>query len=217
MDPTKIQQFRSKALNMGHNLGAVNNFLVRKLSERIASSQSQQANPSISGGLPQISAFQNLGNGIMNTILPMAAKITQQFGNRSNVERFSGGVNYGTDFAIPTGTKVALPPGQWEVVEAFAKARAAGPNNPQRGANRGYGNSVLVKNKETGEKLRFSHLSRVGAQSGQTLKGGSLIGLSGATGNVAGRTGQHLDLEYYNQKGKAADVLRSVYAKYLGR
>lgn len=191
----RINNFRQKAIETGYHPVLVEAFIRAKTS---------QAGDVLS----------DLGEGV-SKILPMAAQITQKFGNRSAVERFSKGVNYGTDFAIPTGTKVALPPGEWEVLDSFAKATASGPKNKQLGINRGYGNSILVRNKTTGEKLRFSHLSRVGARKGQTLQGGAVIGLSGATGNVAGRTGQHLDLEYYNSMGKIADVLRSRYARTL--
>lgn len=139
--------------------------------------------------------------------------ITQGFGNRNAIERFSGGVNYGTDFGVPTGTKVALPAGSWEVVEAFGGADNNGfiGNN----ANRGYGNSVLVKNTKTGEMLRFSHLSRASVQPGSVVKGGSVIGLSGNSGNT---TGAHLDLEYYTPQGQLSDVMRTPYGRsYSGK
>ena len=141
--------------------------------------------------------------------------ITQTFGQRSGVEKYSGGVNYGTDFAVPRGTQAKLPKGNWQVVEAFNKATIGGANNAQGGINRGYGNSVLVRNKDTGEMLRFSHLRPGGVfvNEGQVLEGGQVIGETGATGNTAGRTGQHLDLEFYDKTGKLADVLRTPYYK----
>lgn len=77
-----------------------------------------------------------------------------------------------------------------------------------------YGNSILVQNTETGEKLRYSHLSVVAVGKGDVLDTGSFIGKSGATGNT---TGAHLDLEYYDKNGKLADVMRSAYGKhYVG-
>ena len=170
------------------------------------SSQSRSSSPSSSGGSSQQGS---------SGLLAKRGPITQYFGQRSNVEKYSRGVNYGTDFAVPTGTKVSTPPGKWKVVEAFTGARAQGPNNPQQGINRGYGNSVLLQNIDTGEKLRMSHLSQVGVQPGSVVPGGSVIGMTGATGNVAGRTGQHLDLEYYNHQGKVNDFMRSPYAQYL--
>ena len=156
--------------------------------------------------------------GGQNSLLNGQAVVTQEFGNRSGVEKYSGGINYGTDFAVPRGTKVAAPPGEWEVVEAFNGAKVEGPRNKQGGINRGYGNSVLIQNKQTGEKMRMSHL-RVGGvnvKPGQVVKGGTVLGETGASGNTAGRTGQHLDLEYYDSKGKIANVRTSPYRRFLG-
>ena len=70
----------------------------------------------------------------------------------------------------------------------------------------------MVKNKETGEKLRFSHLNRADVRQGESLKGGTVIGLSGSTGNSSG---PHLDLEYYNSRGQISDFMRSPYSGYL--
>lgn len=155
--------------------------------------------------------------GDQQSVLGSKPIMGTQFGVRQGADKYSGGVNYGTDLIVPTGTPVAVPPGEWKVVEAFNKAGAEGPNNRDGGANRGYGNSVLVQNAQTGEKLRMSHLTRGGVmvKPGQTIKGGSIIGKSGATGNTAGRTGQHLDLEYYNKGGKIADVMKSPYGRFI--
>lgn len=137
--------------------------------------------------------------------------VTQKFGNRSKVERYSGGVNRGTDFGVAKGTPIAVPEGRWKIIEVYDKATEEGPNNRQGGINKGYGNSIVVKNLDTGEKMRFSHLSKVNTKSG-IVEGGTVVGLSGATGNVAGKTGQHLDLEYFDSKGKLRDVMASRYA-----
>jgi len=150
-------------------------------------------------------------------ILAKRGPITQRFGQKSKYDIYSKGINWGTDFAVPTGTRVSLPNGQWKVVESFSGAKAQGPNNRQRGANRGYGNSVLVENTETNERLRFSHLSQVieGLEKGMSARGGTTVGFSGATGNVAGKTGQHLDVEYYKKRGVLADITKSSYARQL--
>ena len=140
-----------------------------------------------------------------NAFLPTAARITQQFGIKSPYDVFSGGVNTGTDFAVPTGTPVVVPTGRWRVVSAFNQAQGKGfiGNN----TNNGYGNSVMVQNMDSGERLRLSHLSQVGVRPGDII-GGGVVGLSGATGNV---TGPHLDVEYYDRKGKLGDPLKSPY------
>lgn len=143
------------------------------------------------------------------SIIPTSTPVTQPYGNYNpSVEVFSGGRNTGADFGTKIGTPVTLPAGQWRVVDAFDKAQRGyiGDNEDS-----GYGNSVVVQNAKTGDKLRFSHLSQVDVQPGQTVTGGT-IGRTGATGNV---TGPHLDLEYTNPNGQMGDVLQSPYKRYL--
>jgi murein DD-endopeptidase MepM/ murein hydrolase activator NlpD len=78
--------------------------------------------------------------------------------------------------------------------------------------NQGYGNTVLIRNADTGEKIRTSHLSQINVQPGQKVKTGEVLGLSGATGNV---TGPHTDVEYRNKLGVLADILNTAYGKQL--
>jgi murein DD-endopeptidase MepM/ murein hydrolase activator NlpD len=152
------------------------------------------------------SAFQNFGNEAINRaghILSQAGPLTQAFGNYNpSVEKYSGGINYGADIGVPVSTKVALPEGRWQVIDA----------NASGGMNSGYGNSIYVQNLETGEKLRFSHLSKVGVNKGDIVSGGRVVAETGATGNV---TGPHLDLEYRNPQGQLADVMSSRYGAQL--
>lgn len=147
-----------------------------------------------------------------SSILGTKAPITQAFGNYNpNIEVFSkSGVNSGTDFGVGEGTPVAVPDGQWKVLQTYDKAQGKGYIGNKE--NSGYGNSVLVQNPATGEKLRLSHLSQVGVKEGDVIEGGSIIGASGSTGNV---TGAHLDLEFFNALGQLADILQSSYAKGL--
>lgn len=144
------------------------------------------------------------------SILPGKFTVTKGFGQKNSADVFSGGINYGTDFSAKVGTEVAVPPGQWEVVKAYSQAIKKGfiGNNE----NQGYGNSVLLRNTKTGEMMRFSHLSEVGVNPGQVLSGNQVFAKTGDTGNV---TGPHLDLEYYNQNGKIADIFSSPYRKAL--
>jgi murein DD-endopeptidase MepM/ murein hydrolase activator NlpD len=136
-----------------------------------------------------------------NNILSQLGPITQAFGVKSALEKYSGGVHYGTDFGVPEGTKVATPGGSWTVVEAG------------EGFNKGYGDSVLIQNEDTGETLRFSHLSKIlGLQPGQKLSGGQVFGLTGSTGNS---TGPHLDLEYKDKSGKYGDIMKTLYGRAL--
>lgn len=153
-----------------------------------------------------------MGGGSPAFVLGMQnPKVTQAFGNYNpKVEKFSKGVNYGTDFSVPKNTPITLPTGQWKVVESFNKASTPGyiGNN----TNRGYGNSVLVQNLQTGEKMRFSHLNKAAVGQGQIVQGGTMIGLSGSTGNSSG---PHVDVEYYDNRGKIQNVLASRYSPFI--
>lgn len=158
-------------------------------------------------------ALERAQQGKQSTILSGAGRISQRFGNvNPAVEVFSrGGVNNGTDIAAGVGTRVALPPGQWKILEAYGGDTKTGRIGNK--SNKGYGNSVFAQNVQTGEKMRFSHLSNVDVNPYDVVDGGTVIGATGATGNV---TGPHLDLEYYDKTGKYADILKSLYAQYLG-
>lgn len=142
-----------------------------------------------------------------SAVLSESGRITQRFGQKSKFDVFSGGVNYGTDIAVPEGTTVAAPPGDWEVVDVFDGASNKGFIGNK--VNSGYGNSVLIRNQETGEMIRMSHLSPgINLKSGQKLAGGQVFARTGSSGNV---TGAHLDAEFYNSKGKLSDIERSPY------
>ena len=150
-------------------------------------------------------------NVSQSTIVPKAAPITEHFGqNQPGVEVFSHGFTSGTGIGVPVGTPVATPPGDWKVVDTNTSAKQNGFIGDSDGS--GWGNYVLVENKDTGEQLRYSHLSDVGVANGDTISGNKVIGLSGQSGNV---TGPHLNLEYVNQKGEPADVLQSQYAPFI--
>lgn len=128
--------------------------------------------------------------------------ITQGFGNYNpSVELSQSGINYGTDLRAGVGTPIIVPDGNWKVVESYSGADGG------RYANSGYGNSITVRNLDTNEQLKFSHLSATAVKAGETLTGG-IIGLSGATGNTYGA---HLDVEYRDSSGKLSDVSKSKY------
>jgi murein DD-endopeptidase MepM/ murein hydrolase activator NlpD len=143
------------------------------------------------------------------------AAVNNEFGTRSGA-LYGNSFHRGIDIPVPRGTKVSVPDGSWVVVNAFGGATAEGPNNSQRNINNRYGNSIVVMNEKTGEKLRFSHLMPGGVlvKPGQKLTGGNVVGMTGATGNVAGATGNHLDLEYYDSKGNLKSARQSPYANY---
>lgn len=138
-------------------------------------------------------------------VIPTDTKVTQSFGNRNPIERFSNGINRGTDFSVKVNTPLSVPAGDWMVAESFNGASGGGVGNS---SNRGYGNSVVLVNRMTGERIRYSHLNSVNAKPGQLVKSGDVIAYSGSTGNS---TGPHLDVEYYNSQGQLSNILSSKY------
>lgn len=145
------------------------------------------------------------------TIIPNAAPLTETFGQiQPNIEVFSKGVTTGTGIGVKTGTPLATPPGKWKVVSSFDKAPQKGYIG--NGSGDGWGNNIVVQNQETGESLRYSHLSEVNVAQGDSLDGNRVIGLSGQSGNT---TGDHLNLQYIDPNGTPGDVLQSSYARYL--
>lgn len=146
-----------------------------------------------------------------DAILDTPGPVTENFGQwQPQNEVFSKGVTNGIGVGVKVGTKAAVPPGKWKVVDSYAGD--AQPGYIGNGTNQGYGNSVLVENKDTGERLRYSHLMKNFTQKDQELDGNTIIGETGATGNV---TGPHLNLEYYGSDGKLGDALQSPYARYI--
>lgn len=138
-------------------------------------------------------------------------KITGKYGAQygAGVEANKSGMNQGVDLAVPVGTPVAIPEGAtWKVISTATGVKGG---NLKDYKNTPYGNSIMVENTATGERLRMSHLSEVKVKNGDTLDGGTIVGASGQTGNTSG---PHLDLEYYNAKGQIGDALASTYGKF---
>ncbi len=106
---------------------------------------------------------------------PVGGVLTQQFHASHN----------GLDFGIPVGTPV--------VSTMDGQVIYAGWND------QGYGNLVIVDN--GAYRTYYAHLSEIPVQVGQMVNAGSVIGLSGNTGNS---TGPHLHYEI-RVNGKAID------------
>jgi murein DD-endopeptidase MepM/ murein hydrolase activator NlpD len=88
----------------------------------------------------------------------------------------------GIDFGVPIGTKVQAT--------MSGKVIYAGWND------QGYGNLVIVENGPY--RTYFAHLSQVPVKLGQEVTAGSVVGISGSTGNS---TGPHVHYEVrYNLK-----------------
>jgi murein DD-endopeptidase MepM/ murein hydrolase activator NlpD len=98
--------------------------------------------------------------------MPIAGTLTQSY--------HSG--HQGLDFGAPEGTPVQST--------MSGKVIYAGWND------QGYGNLVIVENDD--RQTYYGHLSEITVENGQELKAGTVIGLSGNTGNS---TGPHLHYE----------------------
>jgi murein DD-endopeptidase MepM/ murein hydrolase activator NlpD len=200
-----LDEFKKKALEQGIDENIVNQYLNNRMSQSIVSQPTNITTAPVPLGYqPNIQQIPPGRGANISLTSARGIPITQQFGNY-NPALYRGinksMRNTGVDLRLPEGSPVTLPPGQWQVVEA------------NRGYNRGYGNSILVKNSQTGETLRFSHLSKMpNLRRGQTISGGGVIALTGKTGHA---TGPHLDLEYRNPQGQLANALTSPYGRYF--
>lgn len=137
---------------------------------------------------------------------------------RANQPYLGGRINAGTDFAGQAGKPVFVPEGEWEVTAARNDVKSRRPEDFSEAQNFGWGNSVEAVNKQTGEKIRLSHMqygSVPDLKPGQVLKGGEQIGAIGNTGNTHGKSGNHLDAEYYDSNGRRQDIASSKLAASL--
>lgn len=129
--------------------------------------------------------------------------VTQVF-NNPNTELYSSnngneGRHRGTDYATQVGTQIAAPPeGNWKVDYAGWD-------------DSGWGNTIKIKNADTGETMRYSHLSRIDVKPGQVVSGRQI----GLTGNSGKSTGEHLDLEYMDGNGRLGDVTKTRWNRYM--
>jgi len=210
--PVTIAEFRRKAREQGIPDKAIDN-VARRVARFAEPEPEPEPEPFSLGQVPLANdpnrfdlrpgPLQNAPQNITNTSA-QGVPITQQFGN-FNPGLYRGinrsGRNTGVDFGLPEGSPVTLPEGNWEVTDTG------------RGWNSGFGNSIMVKNIQTGESLRFSHLSKMApVKRGQRIGGKTTIALTGSTGNV---TGPHLDLEYRNKSGVLGNILTSRYGRFF--
>ena len=113
---------------------------------------------------------------------PAAGTMTSPYGFRLNSWRPD--IHHGVDISMPVGSTVkAMKSG---VVE-FAGVQA------------GYGNVVVLRHGSW--TTVYAHLSELKVRTGAKVDGGSVIGLSGMSGNASG---PHLHFEV-SRKGQSAD------------
>ncbi|QPP07206.1 M23 family metallopeptidase [Streptomyces bathyalis] len=130
---------------------------------------------------------------------PVSGKYELSAGFGNSGDRWSH-KHSGQDFAVPTGTPV-------KAVHSGTVVKA-GPNGAGDGSS--YGNAVVIKHKN-GTYSQYAHLSKLKVKSGQHVKTGQKIGLSGSTGNSSG---PHLHFEIrstpdYGSGKEPVQVMRS--------
>lgn len=103
-------------------------------------------------------------------------RMSSGFGGRKAPTKGASTNHKGIDWAVPVGTAVYA---------------SSGGTVTKAGWGSGYGNVVYIKHPD-GRETRYGHLSKVLVSSGQTVKQGQKIALSGNTGRS---TGPHLHFE----------------------
>lgn len=124
-------------------------------------------------------------------------RITQYFGKTVDSKRlYTSGTHNGVDFGVPTGTKV----------KSVANGVVIGTGNTDlaRGCY-SYGGWILVRH-NNGLTSLYAHLSGIGVQTGNQVKAGETIGISGNTGYS---TGPHLHLTLFASDGVEVGTYRS--------
>ena len=103
-------------------------------------------------------------------------RITSRFGRRTSPTRGASSNHKGVDWGVPVGSSIYA---------------ASGGTVTRAGWYGGYGYVVFIRH-PGGTETRYAHLSRVLVSSGQSVKQGQRIALSGNTGVS---TGPHLHFE----------------------
>lgn len=113
---------------------------------------------------------------MLPSVWPVDGRLMSHFGRRTDPFSGHGAFHTGIDISAPTGTAVKVAA---DGVVAVAEYMA------------GYGKLVVVDH-GGGLETYYAHLSRIKVVAGQAIRGGELVGLSGATGRV---TSPHLHYE----------------------
>lgn len=136
-------------------------------------------------------SFPEAGNSVLSWPLDNII-VTQQFGGSDFAKQNPGiyGRPYhpGTDFGVPTGTKVKSV--------SSGRVRASGNTDAFPGCV-AWGKWILVDH-DNGLSSLYAHLSSILVSDGQSVASGEVIALSGNTGYS---TGPHLHLTVYATQG----------------
>lgn len=117
--------------------------------------------------------------------VPKRFPITNPWGRRDS--RYTAGYHTGTDFGCPTGTLVRAP--------RAGRVLTAGYDDS-------YGYYVEIKTWTGKQVFLLAHLRTLKARTGQRVRRGQVVGLSGETGNTRGAhlhaEQRHYPFGYYN-------------------
>lgn len=142
-----------------------------------ASAAAKDSAPSVGGN--------DMGNGWVSPLDKYT--ISSGFGPRKPPTAGSSSNHKGLDMAAPMNTPV--------------RAAKAGTVTLSRDDSGGYGKWIEVKHAD-GSRTRYPHLNSRGAQVGDQVAAGQVIGKVGSTGNS---TGPHLHFEIIDPSGKNID------------
>lgn len=126
---------------------------------------------------------------IWRKVQPVKGTVTSRFGNRTAPLAGASTYHTGTDIAVPVGTKVRSP---WsgKVTSVYSNAS---------------GGKQMVITHHNGYTTGYAHLSEWKKQEGDRVMAGTVVALSGNTGNT---TGPHLHFTLRDRKGNRIDPER---------
>lgn len=126
---------------------------------------------------------------------PVAAPVGTAYG--AGGAAWSSGTHTGVDFTASAGTPV----------------KAAGPGTIEVAGDGGsYGNQVVVRH-DDGKYTQYAHLSKISVRQGQSVRGGTVLGRSGSTGNASG---PHLHFEARTTPAYGSDIDPLAYLRSKG-
>ncbi|RII06956.1 Murein DD-endopeptidase MepM [Streptomyces sp. YIM 130001] len=135
------------------------------------------------------------GSGAGRWTLPVNARTGTPY--HQSGAMWSSGYHTGVDFTAAVGTPV----------------KAVGPGTVVTAGRGGsYGTQIVIRHPD-GMYSQYAHLSDLHVTRGDTVKGGTRIGRSGATGNVSG---PHLHFEIRSKPGYGSDISPLPYLRTHG-
>ncbi|MGW4162581.1 M23 family metallopeptidase [Streptomyces sp. NPDC004788] len=152
------------------------------------SAERSAATTSAPAAAPTSAASSSASTGTTTSsgwVVPVSGGISTPYKQPGSM--WSSGYHTGVDFIADTGTAV----------------HAVGPGTVySAGWGGAYGNQIVIQHAD-GTFSQYGHLSSISVSAGQTVTGGQVIGLSGATGNV---TGPHLHFEMRTGPDYGSDI-----------